>query len=65
MIREAEEFAAQDEAHKKRVETLNSFSNTAYNLKSQVADASGFGGKVGYWGGMHVARADASPAKRR
>ncbi|KZV96951.1 heat shock protein 70 [Exidia glandulosa HHB12029] len=46
MINEAEKFAEDDEANRKRVETLNAFSNTVYSLKGQIADKSGLGGKL-------------------
>ena len=36
MVREAEEFAAEDEMQRKRIETLNSFTALIYNIKSQV-----------------------------
>lgn len=46
MIREAEEFAAEDEAQRKRVEALNALSSFTYSLKSQLGDEEGLGGKV-------------------
>ena len=46
MIREAEEFAAEDEAQRARVEALNSLSSFVYGLKSQLGDQEGLGGKV-------------------
>ena len=47
MIIEAEKFADEDETQRKRIESLNSLSSFAYSLKSQLADQSGLGGKVG------------------
>lgn len=46
MIKEAEEFAAQDEAHRHRAVSLNSLSDAVYSLKNQLEDKSGLGGKV-------------------
>lgn len=46
MVREAEEFASEDEAQRKRIESLNSLQNYVWGLKSQVSDAEGLGGKL-------------------
>ncbi|RSH90924.1 ATPase with role in protein import into the ER [Saitozyma podzolica] len=46
MVREAEEFADEDAAVKKRIESMNSLQNFVFSLKSQVADAEGMGGKL-------------------
>ena len=46
MVSEAEEFAAEDEAQKKRIEALNSLSSYVYSLKSQLGDSDGLGGKL-------------------
>jgi endoplasmic reticulum chaperone BiP len=46
MVAEAEQFAAEDEAQRKRVEALNSLSSFVYGLKSQVSDSEGLGGKL-------------------
>jgi len=46
MVREAEEFAAEDEAQRKRIEALNSLSSFVFGLKSQLADQEGLGGKI-------------------
>jgi len=46
MVAEAEEFAAEDEAQKKRIEALNSLSSYVYGLKSQLGDSEGLGGKL-------------------
>lgn len=47
MVREAEQFAAEDEAQRKRIEAQNSLSSFLYGLKSQLGDQEGLGGKVG------------------
>ena len=46
MVREAEEFASEDEANRKRIESLNSLSSFVFGLKSQLADQTGLGGKL-------------------
>ena len=46
MVREAEEFAAEDEANRKRIEALNSLSTFVYSLRSQINDSEGLGGKI-------------------
>lgn len=46
MVQEAEEFAAEDEANRKRIEALNSLSTFVYGLKSQLGDDDGLGGKI-------------------
>jgi endoplasmic reticulum chaperone BiP len=46
MVAEAEEFAAEDEAQRKRIEALNALSSFVYGLKSQLADTEGLGGKL-------------------
>jgi heat shock protein 5 len=46
MVREAEQFAAEDEAQRKRIEALNSLSSFVYGLKSQLGDQEGLGGKI-------------------
>jgi len=46
MVREAEEFAAEDDAQRKRIEALNQLSNSIFTLKSQLADSEGLGGKL-------------------
>lgn len=46
MVREAEEFAAEDEANRKRIEALNSLSTFVYGLKAQLGDQEGLGGKI-------------------
>ncbi|KAG2364006.1 heat shock protein 70 family [Suillus spraguei] len=46
MVREAEDFASEDEANRKRIESLNSLSAFVYGLKSQLGDQTGLGGKI-------------------
>ncbi|GJE99368.1 heat shock protein 70 [Phanerochaete sordida] len=46
MVKEAEEFAAEDEANRKRIEALNSLSTFVYSLKNQLGDQEGMGGKL-------------------
>ncbi|KAF7795187.1 hypothetical protein EIP86_006336 [Pleurotus ostreatoroseus] len=46
MVQEAEEFAAEDEANRKRIEALNSLSTFVYSLKTQLSDDDGLGGKI-------------------
>ncbi|KAF9784700.1 heat shock protein 70 family [Thelephora terrestris] len=46
MVAEAEQFASEDEAQKKRIEALNSLSSYVYSLKSQLGDSDGLGGKL-------------------
>lgn len=46
MVREAEQFAAEDEEQRKRIEAMNSLSNFIYGIKNQLADQEGLGGKL-------------------
>ncbi|GLB37295.1 putative heat shock protein 70 family protein [Lyophyllum shimeji] len=46
MIAEGEKFAAEDERHRKRVDTLNSLSSFVFTLKGQLADKDGLGGRL-------------------
>ncbi|KAG8773824.1 ATPase with role in protein import into the ER [Serendipita sp. 397] len=46
MVKEAEEFATEDEAQRKRIEALNALSNFVFGLRSQIADTEGLGGKL-------------------
>ena len=46
MVKEAEEFAAEDEAQRKRSEALNHRASFVYGLKTQLADQDGLGGKL-------------------
>ncbi|PPQ69056.1 hypothetical protein CVT24_000099 [Panaeolus cyanescens] len=46
MVADAEKFAAEDEAQRKRIESLNSLSSFVYGLKTQLGDQEGLGGKI-------------------
>ncbi|KAJ7830520.1 heat shock protein 70 family [Mycena olivaceomarginata] len=46
MVAEAEQFASEDDAQRKRIEALNSLSSFVYGLKTQLGDQEGLGGKV-------------------
>ena len=46
MVHEAEQFAAEDELQRKRIEALNSLSSFVYGLKTQLGDQEGLGGKI-------------------
>jgi len=46
MVAEAEEFAAQDEEIRKKVEAKNAYENMLVSLKSQVNDKEGLGAKL-------------------
>jgi len=46
MVKEAEEFAEQDEEVRKRVESLNSLQNFIASTKTTLADKEGLGGKL-------------------
>jgi endoplasmic reticulum chaperone BiP len=46
MVKEAEEFASEDEAQRKRIEALNALSSFVFGLKSQLGDEEGLGGKL-------------------
>ncbi|KAE9408582.1 heat shock protein 70 [Gymnopus androsaceus JB14] len=46
MIKEGEEFAEQDKLQRQRVESLNELSAFVYNLKDQLKDKEGLGGKL-------------------
>jgi len=46
MVREAEQFAAEDDAQRKRIEALNALSSFVYGLKTQLGDQEGLGGKI-------------------
>ncbi|KAH9918256.1 YJL034Wp-like protein [Amylocystis lapponica] len=46
MVKGAEEFAAVDEAQRKRIKTLNSLSSFVFGLKSRLADQDNLGGKL-------------------
>ncbi|OAX77767.1 chaperone DnaK [Emergomyces africanus] len=46
MVAEAAEFAEEDKAMKAKIEARNALENYAFNLKNQVQDAEGLGGKI-------------------
>ena len=46
MVAEAEEFAAEDEAIRKKIKAMNSLSNFVYGVKSQLSDQKGFSGQL-------------------
>lgn len=46
MIKHAEEFTAEDEASRKKVEAINELGTFVYNVRSQIADRESWGGKV-------------------
>lgn len=46
MVQEAEEYAEQDEAVRRRVEALNSYQNFVGSLRNQITDKEGLGGKL-------------------
>ena len=46
MVAEAEEFADDDAAIRKKVEAQNSLQNLVYSLKAQLTDTEGLGGKL-------------------
>ncbi|KAJ2733068.1 ATPase with role in protein import into the ER, partial [Coemansia sp. BCRC 34490] len=46
MVREAEEFADEDRAHKDRIEAKNALEQYVYTIKGQVSDKDQLGGKI-------------------
>jgi endoplasmic reticulum chaperone BiP len=46
MVREAEEFASEDEAQRKRIEALNALSSFLFGLRAQLNDSEGLGSKL-------------------
>jgi hypothetical protein len=46
MVKEAEDFASEDEAQRNRIEALNSLSSFVYEMKNQLADKESLGGKI-------------------
>ena len=46
MVKEAEEFAAEDELQRKKIEALNALQNYVWGVKSQMTDAEGVGSKI-------------------
>ncbi|KAF5365819.1 hypothetical protein D9757_015209 [Collybiopsis confluens] len=47
MVADAENFASEDEAQRKRIKSLNQLCSFVYGLKTQVNDEEGLGGKIG------------------
>lgn len=47
MVRETEEFAAEDDSNRKRIKSLNGLSTFVCSLKNQLGNNEGLGGKVG------------------
>ncbi|KAI1174332.1 heat shock protein 70 family [Nemania sp. FL0916] len=46
MVAEAEKYAEEDKATRERIEARNGLENYAFNLKNQVSDEDGLGGKI-------------------
>ena len=46
MVAEADQFAEEDKATREKIEARNGLENYAFNLKNQVNDAEGLGGKI-------------------
>jgi heat shock protein 5 len=46
MVQEAEKYADEDKATRERIEARNGLENYAFNLKNQVNDEEGLGGKI-------------------
>ncbi|KAL1891760.1 ATPase with role in protein import into the ER [Ceratocystis pirilliformis] len=46
MVEEAEKYAEEDKALKEKIDARNALENYAFNLKTQVADQEGLGGKL-------------------
>lgn len=46
MVAEAEKFADEDKATREKIEARNGLENYAFNLKNQVNDQDGLGGKI-------------------
>jgi len=46
MVEEAEKYADEDKATRERIEARNKLENYAYNLKNQINDEEGLGGKL-------------------
>jgi heat shock protein 5 len=46
MIKQAEEFTAEDEAARKKIEYINELATFVYNVKTQIANKESWGGKV-------------------
>jgi endoplasmic reticulum chaperone BiP len=46
MLSEAEEFASEDQAQREKAVALNSLSSLVYDIKAQLSDQHGLGGKI-------------------
>jgi heat shock protein 5 len=46
MVREAEEFASEDEAQRKHIEALNVLTSFVFGLRAQLNDSEGLGSKL-------------------
>lgn len=46
MIKRAEEFAAKDEASRRKVGAINELATFVYDVKAQITDKESWGGKV-------------------
>ena len=46
MVQEAEQYADEDKAAREKIEARNALENYAFNLKNQVSDQEGLGGKI-------------------
>ncbi|NXD32256.1 BIP protein, partial [Spelaeornis formosus] len=46
MVAEAEEFAEEDAAMRKKIEAMNALQNFVFSIKGQINDAEGLGGKI-------------------
>lgn len=46
MVAEAEQYAEEDKINREKIEARNSLENYAFNLKNQVHDEEGLGGKI-------------------
>lgn len=56
MVREAEEFADEDAAIKKKIESLNALQNYVWSMQSQLKDKDGLGSKVSSCFSLFLAR---------
>ncbi|EPT01767.1 hypothetical protein FOMPIDRAFT_1088350, partial [Fomitopsis schrenkii] len=46
MVKQAEQFACEDEAQRERIEGLNSLSSFVFGQKTQLGEQDAFGGKL-------------------
>ena len=56
MIKEAEDFASEDEASRARIEALNSLSSFVYSLKAQLGDQEGLAARSAIRTRKHCSR---------